>query len=344
MSRRSGRRHSNGRRNGGGGSGGGAGAGAAFDPSGPLLQTARSLPSRSNAAMARLCSTVDKKGCPYLLTLIKQQSPVMADAQRKLLRAKMETLLVLGANVNGQDLGTGNTAAHHAVLQRDAHTLELLKRFRADFHRANCKHQQPFECDNEGEFRSSMERALNLAEYETSFAREVENARRRLFECGAADVERTVQSLLAEPFFRTATAMAAAAATTTTPFSRSSDPVATTGSVGADFVDLVDADVGGDTPASHQRVGSGGIDGGDPLAVGDAPEHPTVGCVVVGGGDGGGSGTGAATAATDHDRVHPAYLVSITDHDGNSMLIAAVNQRLEAVSYTHLTLPTIYSV
>ena len=60
--------------------GGGGGEAPVFDESLRVLAAARRLPARRLAAMARICSTIDANGCPHLMTLIKQQTPIMPDA------------------------------------------------------------------------------------------------------------------------------------------------------------------------------------------------------------------------------------------------------------------------
>ena len=172
---------------------------------GMLIHSAMQLESANTAAMARICSAVSDSGCPTLLTLVKQQAPDLPEDQKALLRAKMEVLLLLGANVNGQDEDTGNTAAHLAVLQRDTQTLQLLQRFKVDLGRANRQKQRPFQCDD-GTFRQSVQKALKLDEYEGTFIAEIGRVRNRLLDCSTQDLEKTVREVARDKFFRTAIA------------------------------------------------------------------------------------------------------------------------------------------
>ena len=278
-----------------------------------LITEARRLSGRHPGAMARLCSTVDPNGCPLLMSLIKQQTPAMPESERRLLRTKMETLLILGANVNGQDLETGNTAAHLAVLQRDKQILDLLKRYRVDFSRANRKQQRPFQCDD-GAFRTSVEESLKLDDYETTFQREVTKARDELLECSISDIESTIEMIAQRPFFCTG------------PSTDCSQETSAPQRPGHQGHDANSADDFREAARTERSRRSGRTMMADDMSQSDEED--------IGDGRNRRRGRGSFGAQdaiiTRPQRVHPAYLASIADSDGNSLLIAAVNQRLQA--------------
>jgi len=278
--------------------------------------------------MARMCSINDAHGCPVIMTLMKQQGPHMPDRKKRLLRAKMNTLLALGADVNGQDFETGNTAAHLAVLQRDTQTLQLLQTFRVDFSRSNHKQQKPFECD-EGAFRKSVQQILKLDEYERQCADAIEQARNVLLDAPTADLPKAMEKILrTTPFFRIHQHA---------PVGSGADA-----SVGAEGRDTRSSPAHEATNTSHGRhgrrvgndvVGAGdhgsendddsdGPDGQAPRARRRASDSGAAASARGGGGE--------ATPFAAPKQVTTAYLASLADADGNSLLITAVNQRLHA--------------